>query len=146
MDRLSRVMAVGSLALVLGSGLTASGCRSMRSEVPPGKPYSTTGGQPPTVGFSSAPHPNTGAGAGLYGNALNPGAYEPRWQSIFLRIERHDSKAWYAGSEPGQLWCTYPEQLRTGRVRWNRTLTRNSPQSAQVRVRSIQPNHQPCLV
>jgi len=72
MDRLSRVLAVGCMAMVLGVVFTASGCRSMRSEVPPGKPYSTTGGQPPTVGFSSDPHPNTGVGAGMYGRGLTP--------------------------------------------------------------------------
>jgi len=77
MDRLSRVLAVGSLAVVLGTVFTASGCRSMRSEVPPGKPYSTTGGQPPTVGFSSDPHPNTGVGPGIYGGGLTPGAPGP---------------------------------------------------------------------
>jgi hypothetical protein len=77
MDRLSRVMAVGSLAIVLGTVLISSGCRSMRSEVPPGKPYSTTGGQPPTVGFSSDPRPSTGAGAGMYGGGLTPGATGP---------------------------------------------------------------------
>jgi hypothetical protein len=77
MDRLSRVLAVASMALVSGAVLTASGCRSMRSEVPPGKPYSTTGGQPPTVGFSSDPHPNTGVAPGMYGGGLNRGATSP---------------------------------------------------------------------
>ena len=38
MDRLSRVLATGGMALILGTVLTGSGCRSMRSEVPPGKP------------------------------------------------------------------------------------------------------------
>jgi hypothetical protein len=78
MDRLSRVLAVGSMAMVLGAIFTASGCRSMRSEVPPGKPYSTTGGQPKDLGFSSDPHPNTGVGPGMYGRGgLTPGATSP---------------------------------------------------------------------
>jgi hypothetical protein len=82
MDRLSRVLAVGSLATVLGVVFTASGCRSMRSEVPPGKPYSTTGAQPP-VGFSSAAHPNTGVGTGMYGGGLNGGATSPDGNQSF---------------------------------------------------------------
>ena len=41
---------------------------------PPGKPYQTTSGAPPTVGFSNEPHPSTATGmAGLYGNK-GPGA------------------------------------------------------------------------
>jgi hypothetical protein len=74
MDRLSRALAGGSLALVLGTVLSAAGCRSMRNDVPPGKPYSTTGGSPPTVGFNSDPRPNSGVGGGLYPNGLTPGA------------------------------------------------------------------------
>ena len=42
MDRLSRVIAGGCLTLASGMVLTASGCRSMRNDVPKGKPYSTT--------------------------------------------------------------------------------------------------------
>jgi hypothetical protein len=108
MDRLSRVMAVGSLALVLGTGLTASGCRSMRSEVPPGKPYSTTGGQPPTVGFSSAPHPNTGAGAGLYGNASNPGATSPDGNQSFSASNGMSPKLGTPAPNPGNYGAPTP--------------------------------------
>jgi hypothetical protein len=70
MDRPSRVVTVPSLAwMLVVLGLGSAGCRSTRSEVPPGKPYQTTGGTPPTVGFSSEPHPSSIAGmAGLYGN------------------------------------------------------------------------------
>ncbi len=63
MDRHSRVLAGGCLVVLMGIVLTASGCRSMRNDVPPGKPYSTTGGRPPPVGFNSDPHPNTSIGA-----------------------------------------------------------------------------------
>jgi hypothetical protein len=77
MDRRSRVLACGSLAVIMGIVVTASGCRSMRNDVPPGKPYSTTGGSPPPVGFNSDPHPNTSVGAGLYGNPMNGGAASP---------------------------------------------------------------------
>jgi hypothetical protein len=44
-------------AALLATVALASGCRSTRSEVPPGKPYARTGEAPPTVGFSSDPHP-----------------------------------------------------------------------------------------
>ncbi len=47
----------------------AQGCRSTHSEVPPGKPYQTTGGPPSSVGFSNEPHPSLATGmASLYGN------------------------------------------------------------------------------
>jgi hypothetical protein len=76
MDRLSRKMAVGFYAVVLASITGATGCRSMRSEVPPGKPYSTTGEKSP-LGLNSDPRPATGAAAGMYGGALTPGAPGP---------------------------------------------------------------------
>jgi len=78
MDRLCRVLASGSLALALGALGCACGCRSMRSEVPPGKPYSTTGGSPPTVGFSSSPRANPAYGAGQWSNSpTSPGMSVP---------------------------------------------------------------------
>jgi hypothetical protein len=79
MDRLSRILAGASTAVCLSMVVLASGCRSMQSEVPRGKPYSTTGGSPPTVGFNSDPRPNTSIGGGLYGNAPagTPGAAVP---------------------------------------------------------------------
>jgi hypothetical protein len=64
MDRLSRVLAAGASMLVLGTVVLSSGCRSMRNDVPPGKPYSTNGGGPP---FASDPHPNNNS-IGLYPN------------------------------------------------------------------------------
>jgi hypothetical protein len=73
MDRHSRVLAGGCLVTLMGIVLTASGCRSMRNDVPPGKPYSTTGGGPPPVGFNSDPHPNTSIAPGLYGGTGGPG-------------------------------------------------------------------------
>jgi len=77
MDRLSRALAGGCLAVVLGTVVSSSGCRSMRNDVPPGKPYSTTGGTPPTVGFNSDSRPNSGVGAGLYPNGLTPSSPSP---------------------------------------------------------------------
>ncbi|MFI5457851.1 MAG: hypothetical protein ACHRXM_20625 [Isosphaerales bacterium] len=77
MDRLSRALAGGFVAVVLGTVVSASGCRSMRNDVPPGKPYSTTGATPPTVGFSSDARPNTGLGGGLYPNGLTPSSPSP---------------------------------------------------------------------
>ncbi|WP_406699486.1 hypothetical protein V5E97_11530 [Singulisphaera sp. Ch08] len=59
MDRLKLTLAGCGLAALL----TASGCRNLRSEVPPGRPFASEGSQP-SVGFSSDPHPNTGPGAG----------------------------------------------------------------------------------
>jgi hypothetical protein len=78
MDRLCRVLAGASLALALGALGCACGCRSMRSEVPAGKPYSTTGGPPPTVGFNSSPRSNPAYGGGQWGNApTTPGSSTP---------------------------------------------------------------------
>jgi hypothetical protein len=70
MDRHDCALAAGRSVLIAGVILSMSaGCRSTHSEVPPGKPYQTTGGMPPTVGFSSEPHPSMNRGpAGLYGN------------------------------------------------------------------------------
>jgi hypothetical protein len=78
MEGRDRVRLAGSVALLAGGILLASaGCRSTRSEVPPGKPYQTTGGTPPTVGFSQEPRPSTATGmAGLFGNRA-PGALVP---------------------------------------------------------------------
>jgi hypothetical protein len=54
--------------------MTAGGCRSMKNDVPPGKPYVTTGGAPAPA-FNSEPHPSTSVtGPGLYGNGLTPNA------------------------------------------------------------------------
>jgi len=78
MDRLCRVLASGSLALALGAIGCACGCRSMRSEVPAGKPYSTTGGAPPTVGFNSSPRANPAYGGGQWSNGpTTPGSSVP---------------------------------------------------------------------
>ncbi len=57
MDRVSRTLALSGLGLLL----TAAGCRSTRSEVPPGRPYSNDGRQRPAIGFSNDPHPVDGA-------------------------------------------------------------------------------------
>lgn len=74
MERPDRIRLAGQLALLAGGFLFCTqGCRSTKSEVPAGKPYQTSG-TPPTVGFSTEPHPNTSTGmAGLYGNKA-PGA------------------------------------------------------------------------
>ncbi len=69
MERPVRIRLAAQLALLAGGLLVCTqGCRSTKSEVPAGKPYQTSG-TPPTVGFSTEPHPNTATGmAGLYGN------------------------------------------------------------------------------
>jgi hypothetical protein len=82
MDRLYRVLASGSLVLALGALGCACGCRSMRSEVPAGKPYSTTGSTPPAVGFSSSPRGNPAYGGGQWGTAPTaPGSSAPDGQT-----------------------------------------------------------------
>lgn len=71
MDRLNRIVTHGGLALLLGTSISSLGCRSLKSEIPPGKPYSTTGATTgaattPNVGFSSDPRPDASAAGGLY--------------------------------------------------------------------------------
>ena len=69
MDRPVRAYSVGSMTLAIGLLLLiASGCRSTQSEVPPGKPYQTTGAAPSGIGLNSEPHPNPLGMSGLYGN------------------------------------------------------------------------------
>src|SRR4051794_6033897 len=68
MDRPYRSLFVaGGLGLILA----ASGCRSPRAEVPPGRQYMNDGRQVPPVGFSSTPH--SPASAGLPGDPTMPG-------------------------------------------------------------------------
>jgi hypothetical protein len=74
MDRLRRIVAGGTLAMMLGTVVAASGCRSTRNEVPPGPKYSATGEPSSSMGFNSAPHPyNPVGGSGAYGNGATPG-------------------------------------------------------------------------
>jgi hypothetical protein len=73
MDRLKSVLAGGTMAMLLGMLVTASGCRSTKNEVPSGRPYSTTGDPTSGVGFNSDPRPNNAMGSGLYGNPYTPG-------------------------------------------------------------------------
>ena len=72
MDRLRRILAGGMLAMMLGTVVTASGCRSTGNEVPPGPKYSTTGDPASSVKFNSDPHPYNGVGS-IYGNSPVPG-------------------------------------------------------------------------
>jgi hypothetical protein len=69
MDRLNHAMAGCGLMLVLAA---AGGCKSTRSEVPPGRPYTNDGKQVPPIGFSSEPHAMTGPG--IVGGSGAPGA------------------------------------------------------------------------
>src|SRR5512135_389761 len=59
MDRLNRTLAGSGLALLVAA--TGSGCRSTQSQVPPGRPYTNDGRQGAPVGFSTEPHPMSGA-------------------------------------------------------------------------------------
>jgi hypothetical protein len=76
------MLKAGGMALVVGAVATSAGCRSMHKEVPPGKPYSTTGAgagaNPASVGFGSDPHPTSAAGnIGMYQNGMALGAGGP---------------------------------------------------------------------
>ncbi len=73
MDRQTRRLAGCGLMFVLA----ASGCRSTRSEVPPGRQYAGDGRQVPSVGFSSDPHPTGANGLGSMpgGPGTMPGQY-----------------------------------------------------------------------
>jgi hypothetical protein len=72
MDRLRRIVAGGTLAMMLGTVVAASGCKSMRNEVPPGPKYSTTG-EPSSSLFNSTPRPYNPVGGSPYGNSSVPG-------------------------------------------------------------------------
>lgn len=67
MDRPSRIVARGALALLIGASVSSLGCRNTRSEIPPSRPVSTTG-EPaaPGIGFSSDPRPDASAAGGVY--------------------------------------------------------------------------------
>jgi hypothetical protein len=68
MERLNRALAGAGLALTLMLALTSAGCRSLRPEVPPGRPFTPDGQQTPPIGFSSTPGTPT-----LNGLPNNPG-------------------------------------------------------------------------
>jgi hypothetical protein len=114
MDRLGRVLTGGTLVAVLGSVIAASGCRSMRNEVPPGKPYSMTGGAP-DLNFNSAPHPNNAITPGLYsgGTPNTPG------QSSVPGPTGLDGSSSVAGST-GALGTPAPAQTPFGQPTDNR--------------------------
>jgi len=97
MDRLNRSPLVGRMAMAAAVAFCCSqGCRNTHSEVPAGKPYQTTGGAPPTVGFSNEPHPSVATGpASLYSN-IGPGSQ--------VQDGRGDS------SNPGGLMLGTPTQ------------------------------------
>lgn len=78
MDRHSRTAVSFGLSLSLTLALGATGCRSTRSEVPPSKPFSSTGQPSAPLSFGSAPHQanglsalGAGGGDGLPGQAAN---------------------------------------------------------------------------
>jgi len=67
MDRLTRTLVGCGLAMIV----SASGCKSTRDEVPPGRGFRQDGRQEPAVGFSMKPHdPQPGA----YGNPVGAGS------------------------------------------------------------------------
>lgn len=87
MDRLKLTMVGCGLAALL----TTSGCRNLRSEVPPGRSFSSNAGQAP-VEFSSAPHPS-----------INPGAptMPAGTQGMLPGMPPSDSSAQFGTPAPG---------------------------------------------
>ncbi len=73
MDRLRHILAGGMLAMMFGTVMTASGCRSTQNPVPPGPKYSTTG-EPSSAGFNSDPRPFNAMGSPYANNAAMGGA------------------------------------------------------------------------
>ena len=88
MDRVARSLAVCGMGLMA----LASGCRSTRPEVPPGRPYSNDGRRQPAIGFSSDPHPIDGSaitnivpdspGANKMAQGLNANSSRPDMSSV----------------------------------------------------------------
>ena len=76
MDRLRRILAGGTLAMLLGTVVAGSGCRSTRNEVPPGPKYSTTG-EPSASGFNSDPHPYNALSSPYANNPVTAGTGQP---------------------------------------------------------------------
>jgi hypothetical protein len=74
MDRLARMLGVAGLALSVVPA--SSGCRSLRSEVPPGRPFASDGKPTQPLNFGSAPNPATGPGV-MPSNGLNNSGANP---------------------------------------------------------------------
>ena len=66
MDRLPRPFVMVGLGLLLAT----TGCRSTRSEVPPGRPFAKDGQQRPAIEFSSGGHPVSAAASANF--SANP--------------------------------------------------------------------------
>ncbi len=83
MDRLNRILLPRRVFLAAAVVFCSSqGCRSTHSEVPPGKPYQTTGGEPSSLGFSNDPHPSLATGmANLYNKAPGSSTQDGRGDS-----------------------------------------------------------------
>ncbi len=76
MDRLRRILAGGTLAMMMGTVVGASGCRSTRNEVPPAPRLPMTG-EPSSVGFNSSPHPYNALSSPYATNPSIAGAGQP---------------------------------------------------------------------
>src|SRR5207253_2679882 len=98
----------------------ASGCRSTRDEVPPGKRYPTTGGTPPALGFNSDPHPNSAVGGGLYGNSATPGQPGMPGPGAAPGLPGPDALSSGPGSTPAQLGTPAPNTGVYGQPTANR--------------------------
>lgn len=77
MDRLRRVLAGGTLAVMLGTVVTASGCKSTQNPVPPGPKYGAMGGEPSSSGFNSDPHPYNAMTSPYANSAATGGMAQP---------------------------------------------------------------------
>jgi hypothetical protein len=101
------------MVMVVGTVIAAAGCRSMHNEVPRGKPYSTTGGTPPTIGFNSDPHPNAAVGAGMYPNAT-PGQSGLPGQPASPGMSGPDATYSAGGSSASQFGTPTPSTGQLG--------------------------------
>ncbi|WP_435021579.1 hypothetical protein TA3x_002451 [Tundrisphaera sp. TA3] len=68
MDRHRKILAV----TVLGLLAPAAGCRSMKPEVPPARPYANDGRQRKPIDFSSEGHPVNGAATAVFQPSITP--------------------------------------------------------------------------
>jgi len=122
MDRLTRVLTGGTLVMALVTVVAATGCRSMRNEVPPRRPYSTTGATPPPLGFNQEPRPNSSVGAGLYNSPTpgQPGAAGGPAQGTMPGLPGLDPTSPSAGSGPPQFGTPAPSSGNYGAPTGNR--------------------------
>ena len=129
MERPVRIRLAAQLALLAGGLLVCTqGCRSTKSEVPAGKPYQTSG-TPPTVGFSTEPHPNTATGMAWALREQGPRRAGVGWSRPVIFQWRHGLRN--AAARVREPWCAHEQPLRTARNGRERQLHRERPGSTR---------------